>query len=280
MSKIVLRNNSKAPARKSGGLRIGGAGSSTSLATPTNPSTPKTSGLAANLAKAQDRAAFRQRPLLVYLIVDLTSSRRDTRATMRPHEHSLAQMIMNAGGNHPVVCKGVLHTGGHCSAPKLLKDEDAVLRFLDTPPQAGLTSIAPALQHYMNDDTNDVLSLGVLVGDAYDGDSASNLIDLAKRLKTKKRPLVIAHQETGSDDFCTNVAPAMAKAGEGLEFSLGDQPKELHALLDNYGKILTATPDELKATAQGHTSSGVKLSGGAATQRFAEQQAQLLLTKD
>lgn len=280
MSKIVLGNRNNTVARKAGGLKIGGGNA---LTTPTNGSIPKSSGLSAQLAKAQNLAEHRQRPLLVHIIVDLTGSRDETRAKMRPHEKSLAQKIMQAGGNHPVICKGVFHRGGRASQPIDLNTAEDILSFFDKTPEAGGTDIATALKHYINDENNSILSLGLLIGDDNDGygDSTDTLVNLAKKLKAKKRPLIVAHQDTGwGSDFCTNAGPKMAEASGGLDFSLGKQPECFLELLNNTKNNLTATPDELKATTRGQASAGVKLSGGTATQKFAaEQAAQLLLGK-
>jgi len=276
MSKLVI--GSIGTKGNGGSLIIGGNSDISSV-----PDTTKNNSfsLSEQLQKTQNNAAHKQKPLLVYLMVDLTSSREGTRDTMRSHEQSLAKLIMDAGGDHLVVCKGVYHSGGRCSQAETLVDEDAILRFLDKEPEAGLTNIVSALEQYRDDETEDILSLGVLIGDAADGDSRDSLINMAASLKTKNRPLVIAHQRLNyneSHEFCSSVVPAMTQKGEGLDFSLGSQPKELHALLSNYKKILTATPDDLKATANNR--GGIQFIGDSATQRFAHTQANLLLTHD
>ncbi len=276
MAKFVVPiGGSNLPKPRAGALTVGG-GVSVGKADGGG----RVPSLAASLLATQEHAKFKQKPYLIYLIVDLTNSRDDTRAVMRDHERDLAQKIMQAGGDHPVVCMGVFHRGGQASRPIELKTSVDVLRFLDTDTMGGGTDIAKCLSYYLNHNIEAVLSRAILIGDANDGeyDGTSRLVNLARELGENKRPVIVAHQETGHGNFCTDAAPKIADASGGLEFSLGTQPRELHAMLENDKRMLTATPDELRATANG-ASGGIQFSGSQVTKRFAAAQAQLLLTQ-
>src|ERR1700722_10901999 len=74
----------------------------------------KSSTSSALLQAAQTAQRFvehRRKPLLVYLMIDLTASRSETREPMRPYEAKIAEMITKSGGAQPAFCKGVYHGG-------------------------------------------------------------------------------------------------------------------------------------------------------------------------
>jgi hypothetical protein len=256
-------------------IQIGGSSS----VVPTAQSQPASTSLSTSFADirktAEEVIAFKAKPVLIYLIVDLTASRSQTRSSMQKYERDLAQKIRSVGGEHPVICKGVYHRGGSSSEPMILNDAKAIESFLDTSPIGGETDIAPGLRYYLNDKTESDVSLGILIGDSDDGDSASNLKSIAAQLKIKNRPLIVAYENTGDDDFCRNTAPALASASEGLCFQLSSHPEELNILLANLRKVLETTPDQLKKQASNPQS--FNFSGTDATRRFASKMAETLL---
>lgn len=262
-----------------GGLTIGAQGAASGLkignvggAVITPPSSAMngsiSTGLAAARETAQKIAAFKAKPVLVYLMVDLTGSRSSTRSSMRPHERDLAAKIRAVGGEHPVICKGVYHRGGQSSKPILLKDAKAIENFFDTDPIGGGTDIEPGLNHYLNDPTDAVVSLGIYIGDSNDGDDEDTLLELATELKKKDRPLIVAFERGDCNHFCNNVAPGMANASEGISFQLSQNPDELNVLLGNIRKVLETTPDQLRQQAN---SGGFHFGGTAATQDLARR---------
>ena len=201
----------------------------------------------------------RQRPFLVYFMLDLTMSRSDTRAAMVRYEKDIAKLVMESGGKHPVLCKGVYFKGNYCSQPQTLANAEEVQSFFALHPEAGGTRIKQALTHYKNDSTDAVLSLGILIGDTADSDRQSDLMELAEKMNSdnSSRPIVIAYEQTQdlySADFCQTQAPALAKACGGHSFGLSEYPTELIALLGGYKKILTATPEQLKEAVKPHMS--------------------------
>ena len=278
VKRLAIGGQSNGSGAGATGLKIGGGTSVIDTKAPNTAVAPN--GLGDQLAQAQKQAAeivaFKQKPLLVYLMVDLTGSRKQSREAMRPYESELAKYIMQAGGEHPVICMGVFHKGGQAYPPQKLDNPEDILRFLDETPSGGVTDIKNTLQSYWDDKTESLLSIGIYIGDAYDGDNAGDLIELSKQLKAKKRPLIIAHQETNCDDFCTEVGPEMAKDSGGLSFELGTTPDAFHAFLKNIRDVMSATPDKLKKTAKGQ-SGGLRFAGDAATQNLAKAQAQQLL---
>ena len=253
IAKIGSTSDALARAKAAAGTAVTRAGASVPSNTSTAASGGGTADTLARMARVREEAdAYKARPFLVYIILDLTASRSSTRAAMRSYEEKLAKLVMQSGGRHPVLCKGVFFRGDTCSAPVELKDEAAVKRFLDTDPVGGGTCIQPALMHYDSDPVDAVLSLAILIGDSDDGDISGTLIALAEKLgaENRPRPVVVAHEYTSDADFCQIVAPALAKASGGFAFGLSENPTELIALLEGYKAILTATPDELRRAAQ------------------------------
>jgi len=240
---------------------------------------------------AERMAVHRKRPLLIYLILDLTASRESTREPMRPHEQKIAEMITQCGGEHPVICKGVYFRGDACSSPQPLNTVADIKRFFDLSPEMGRTKIEQALSHYLNDSCdNEILSLGLFVGDTADSDSLESLEKLARSLAEKKRPLLIAHENTGdvcSAVFCEQLAPNVAILSGGVAGSLSGDRNWIVNFLDGVRKILAASPDDLaQAGGSSPQRPGLEFIGSASTvaflkgqaKRVAEQTRTLLLT--
>lgn len=207
-----------------------------------------------DMKRARDElAAHRRKPLLVYLHLDATASREETREAMRAHEEEVARKVMASGGKHPVICMGVSYKGDCCSPPVRLNTHEDIMNFFATSPEGGVTQIAEAITHYLNDPTEAILSLGIFFGDSMDSsDNLPQLMGLATQLSGKKRPLVIAHEYTGgthSTNFCDKVAPALAQASGAFAFGLSQSPTELESLLEGYKRILSEMPDDLKKSA-------------------------------
>lgn len=222
-------------------------------ATPTVASKPAGGATLAQLAAAKQAIETRlAKPFLVYLMLDLTASRRETRAAMIAYEREIAKLIMESGGRHPVLCKGVYFRGNSCSAPIPLNTAEDVMAFFNTTPIGGGTRIHDAVHYYANDPTDAILSFGIFIGDTADGDNPTDLVVLARSMNNdrRSRPLVIAHEQTSDADsrkFCGEIAPKVAEASGGFAWPLSENPNELMALLRGYQTILSTPPHILRA---------------------------------
>jgi|GEM_PF-6732526 len=220
-------------------------------------------------------AEFNKKPFLIYLIVDLTSSRVNTREKMQVYERQLATMVLGIGGSHPVVCKGVYHRGGQSSEAQILDSPKAIEDFFAIAPESGLTDIDAGLIQYLEDKTDAVASLGILIGDSIDGDETDTLFEIAEKLGTAKRPLVIAHELVTRDELEKIVAPGMAERSKGIQFRLSTYPEELKQLLENMRKVMSLDLNSLRKATSGTLNLG--LTGSSDTKRLANDMAKTLL---